>query len=206
MSVELRRARVPVVVLAGGVALALISIALLASRMNINLPWHGAYQVHVAVDSARGIQPGKQEVRWAGVTVGRITAVTLRDGRPVLTATIDKAPSGARIYRDARLRLRPQTPLEDMQLDVESRGHRSAGELRHDDVLAADRTRTPVFIGDDFTDEAGISAAKELGGIGLRVGEAFGGDPAHVRAWLKRGSERMAGREKPDTLPTGISL
>ena len=65
--------------------------------------------------------------------------------------------------------------------------------------------RKPVYVGDDFTDEAGISAAKELGGIGLRVGEAFGGDPAHVRAWLKRGSERMAGREKSGALPTGIS-
>ena len=65
--------------------------------------------------------------------------------------------------------------------------------------------RKPLYVGDDFTDEAGISAAKELGGIGLRVGEAFGGDPAHVRAWLKRGSERMAGREKSATLPTGIS-
>jgi trehalose 6-phosphate phosphatase len=65
--------------------------------------------------------------------------------------------------------------------------------------------RKPVYVGDDFTDEAGISAAKELGGIGLRVGEAFGGDPAHVRAWLKRGSERMAGREKSGAPPTGIS-
>jgi trehalose 6-phosphate phosphatase len=70
---------------------------------------------------------------------------------------------------------------------------------------AAFQGRKPVYIGDDFTDEAGISAAKELGGIGLRVGEAFSGDPAHVRAWLLRGSEHMAGREKPSTLPTGIS-
>jgi trehalose 6-phosphate phosphatase len=70
---------------------------------------------------------------------------------------------------------------------------------------AAFQGRKPVYIGDDFTDEAGISAAKELGGIGLRVGEAFGGDPAHVRAWLKRGAERLEGREKSRTIPTGIS-
>jgi trehalose 6-phosphate phosphatase len=70
---------------------------------------------------------------------------------------------------------------------------------------AAFRGRKPIYIGDDFTDEAGISAAKELGGIGLRVGEVFGGDPAHVRAWLKRGSDLMAGREKPITMPTGAS-
>ena len=29
--------------------------------------------------------------------------------------------------------------------------------------------------------------------MGLRVGEVFGGDPAHVRAWLTRGCERMDG-------------
>jgi trehalose 6-phosphate phosphatase len=44
--------------------------------------------------------------------------------------------------------------------------------------------RLPVFIGDDVTDEDGIAAAQVLGGVGLRVPEAFG-DPAGVRAWLE---------------------
>ncbi len=45
--------------------------------------------------------------------------------------------------------------------------------------------RLPVFIGDDVTDEDGIAAAIALGGVGLRVAEAFG-DPIGVRAWLGR--------------------
>lgn len=45
--------------------------------------------------------------------------------------------------------------------------------------------RTPVFIGDDVTDEDGIAAAVALGGIGLRVAAAFG-DAAGVRAWIMR--------------------
>ncbi len=45
--------------------------------------------------------------------------------------------------------------------------------------------RTPVFIGDDVTDEDGIAAAVALGGIGLRVPTAFG-DAAGVRAWIMR--------------------
>jgi trehalose 6-phosphate phosphatase len=40
-----------------------------------------------------------------------------------------------------------------------------------------------VFVGDDVTDEDAIAAARRLGGIGLRVDEAFG-SPAGVRAWL----------------------
>ncbi len=43
--------------------------------------------------------------------------------------------------------------------------------------------RMPVFIGDDVTDEDGIAAAKALGGVGLRVQDAFG-DAAGVRTWL----------------------
>lgn len=43
--------------------------------------------------------------------------------------------------------------------------------------------RIPVFVGDDVTDEDAIEAAQGLGGVGLRVADAFG-DPAGVRAWL----------------------
>lgn len=45
--------------------------------------------------------------------------------------------------------------------------------------------RTPIFIGDDVTDEDGMRAARALGGAGLQVDEWFG-DPAGVRAWLAR--------------------
>jgi len=47
--------------------------------------------------------------------------------------------------------------------------------------------RVPVFIGDDVTDEDGMAAARRLGGVGLRVAEAFG-SPAAVRAWLRTAS------------------
>jgi trehalose 6-phosphate phosphatase len=43
--------------------------------------------------------------------------------------------------------------------------------------------RVPVYIGDDVTDEDAIRAAQLLGGVGLRVQDAFG-TPADVRAWL----------------------
>ena len=46
------------------------------------------------------------------------------------------------------------------------------------------RGRLPVFIGDDVTDEDGIAAAAAMGGVGLRVQDAFG-DAAGVRAWLQ---------------------
>jgi trehalose 6-phosphate phosphatase len=44
-------------------------------------------------------------------------------------------------------------------------------------------SRTPVYIGDDVTDEDGMRAAREAGGMGWRVQEVFG-NAAGVRAWL----------------------
>jgi trehalose 6-phosphate phosphatase len=49
--------------------------------------------------------------------------------------------------------------------------------------------RVPVYIGDDVTDEDGMRAAREHGGVGLRVDAAFG-DPAGVRRWLAQQADR----------------
>ncbi len=51
------------------------------------------------------------------------------------------------------------------------------------------RGRVPVYIGDDVTDEDGMRAAREHGGVGLRVDAAFG-DPAGVRRWLAEQADR----------------
>jgi trehalose 6-phosphate phosphatase len=64
--------------------------------------------------------------------------------------------------------------------------------------------RRPIFVGDDFTDEAGMDAARQLGGEGLRVAEVFGGDPAEVRAWLARGVDLLSNRIAPPP-PVGAS-
>jgi ABC-type transporter Mla subunit MlaD len=147
LKLELRRAKTAAVVTAIAFGLAAVSLAALIARENVHLPWQGQYVIHVAVDNAKGVVAKRNEVRWAGVVVGRVTSAELRDGRPLLTAEIDPAKAGGgRLYRDARLRLRPQTALNDLYLDIESRGHRNAGELRGDEVLQAARTREPVDV------------------------------------------------------------
>ena len=45
--------------------------------------------------------------------------------------------------------------------------------------------RRPVFVGDDVTDEEGMAAAREFGGLGLRLQDAFG-EPEALREWLAR--------------------
>jgi len=48
------------------------------------------------------------------------------------------------------------------------------------------RGRIPFFLGDDVTDEAGIAAARSLGGDGVRLGSQVDATPSDVRAWLAR--------------------
>ena len=53
------------------------------------------------------------------------------------------------------------------------------------------RGRQPVFVGDDVTDEDGIEIADRMGGLGLHVDAAFGGQPRAVRDWLKRAADSL---------------
>ncbi len=50
--------------------------------------------------------------------------------------------------------------------------------------------RAPLFVGDDVTDDDAIQAARALGGLGLRVDQAFG-SPQGVRDWLAAEAARV---------------
>lgn len=146
---SLRRSARGTAITAIAVALAIIASAVLLSHENVDIPGQARQTIDVAVTDAQGVIAGRAEVRWAGVVVGRVTGVRLREGRPVLTASIDSAKAGGgKVYRDATLRLRPQTALQDIYLDVERRGTPRAGLLAGGHILAAARTRTPVDVSD----------------------------------------------------------
>lgn len=97
-------------------------------------------------------------------------------------------------------RLVPAREAVEIGSRAASKGHAVERLMAH----APFHGRRPIFIGDDFTDEAGMSKAREFGGVGLRVAEVFGGDPAQVRSWLVQGAERLDGRPPPAAAPTGV--
>jgi virulence factor Mce-like protein len=145
MRVELRRARRPALVVAAGLVAAVASAAVLLSHLSGGTPFATTTTIRVAVDDAKGVVPSEDEVRWAGVVVGRISAAKLDGDRAVLTAQLNGGQARP-LYRNARVRLRPQTALNDMYLDIEDPGTPAAGKLAPGAVLGAARTRTPVDI------------------------------------------------------------
>lgn len=71
-----------------------------------------------------------------------------------------------------------------MALEVRPRGLDKGSAVRQLMRCPPFQGRTPIFIGDDITDEDGIRASLLMGGKGLRVPADFGGGPAAVRTWL----------------------
>jgi trehalose 6-phosphate phosphatase len=70
-----------------------------------------------------------------------------------------------------------------MLWEVRPRGADKGKAVRQLMATSPFHGRLPVFVGDDVTDEDGIAVAALMGGVGLRVQDAFG-DAAGVRAWL----------------------
>src|SRR5258708_36995155 len=55
-------------------------------------------------------------------------------------------PKYAPLYNNAIIRVRPETPLDDMYVDIVSRGTPSAGRLGPNAILPAQRTQIPVDV------------------------------------------------------------
>jgi ABC-type transporter Mla subunit MlaD len=145
VKLEIRRAAKPFAVAVVFVACSAVAWSLILKNIGISMPWSHTYVAHVALDNAAGVVPQKQAVRLSGIEVGLITGLKVRDGQAVATIKMD--PKYGPLYHDARLRLRPETPLDDMFLDVENRGTPAAGRLGANEILPAERTRVAVDIG-----------------------------------------------------------
>jgi phospholipid/cholesterol/gamma-HCH transport system substrate-binding protein len=205
MRVELRRARGPAVLLLLGILAGLGAMGALIARENVHLPWESEYTAQIAVSNATGVEPGLDEVRWAGIVVGRITGEKFVNGEPVITAQMRSSDlHGARLYKDAQVQLRPATPLSDMYLDVTSRGHASAGLLGSKQILQASQTQTPVNVADvlnTFSEPVRDRLQELLDELGTGLSPAGGqqlryayGDIASLLVAQKQLSDTIASR------------
>lgn len=126
-----------IMVIAGACALYLLS------NQRVTNPFDSSYTIKAEFENASATAPGLgAAVNVAGVKVGQISSVQLRDGRGLLGLAIDPGKL-AKVYRGATARLVPNTPLKDMQVDL-TPGDPRRGALREGEVISIGDTASPI--------------------------------------------------------------
>jgi phospholipid/cholesterol/gamma-HCH transport system substrate-binding protein len=113
------------------VALGVTSYILSQERFHLPkwVPALGAdfYHLNVEFQTGQAVVPGQgQTINIAGVKVGDVKSVQLKNGVAVVSVDMDK--KYAPVYRNATVLLRPKTGLKDMYLALDP-GTRSAGSV-----------------------------------------------------------------------------
>lgn len=154
------------------------AIALYIARQErMKFPWEDVTRIYADFSSGQAVTPGQgQQVTVAGVKVGEIGKVELREGKARLRMDLEpgKAPA---IYRNAALLLRPKTGLNDMSIQVNpgrpDASLPASGRLSDGDVLPPSATQPnvnpdEVFAGLDADSRRYLSVLANAGGDGLR--------------------------------------
>ncbi len=142
MSVPFRE-RNPVIV--GAVSLAVIAAMILAAFRAQDLPLIGGGDTYYAAFSEAGGLKANDEVRIAGVRVGKVESVELDGDHVRVTFRVD---SGADFGGDTRAAIKVKTLLGAMYLSLEPSG---SGQLSAGSEIPVDRTSSPYDVIDAFS-------------------------------------------------------
>jgi phospholipid/cholesterol/gamma-HCH transport system substrate-binding protein len=143
------------------------------------------YKVKAEFSTAQAVVPGQgQTVDIAGVQVGDIDKVELKDGVAVVSLNIRN--KYAPIYKDAHMLLRPKTGLKDMIVEMDP-GTRAAGKLPEGGTIPIQNTAPDVNL-DEVLSSLDGDTRTYLQILVNSGGEAFGnkGYSADLRETFKR--------------------
>lgn len=143
LELEIKRGRGPFIVTLIGIAIGLACAAWTISNLSRST-LSRTNTVKFAVADASAVVPGRNQVRFKGLAAGDIVKSEYVDGQAVLTVKLQK--KFGKVYRDARAELRPDTPLEDMHLDIVDRGTPAAGVANGGTPVAKAQTASQVQI------------------------------------------------------------
>src|SRR3954469_23124546 len=129
------------------------------------------FVIKAEMSTAQAVTPGQgQTVNIAGVQVGEISKVELKEGKAVITLRME--PRYGRVYKDATVLLRPKTGLKDMVAELEP-GTTSAGRLKEGGVIPVSQTLPDVNLDEilaslDADTRDYLTVLVAAGGEGLR--------------------------------------
>ncbi|MDX6725662.1 MAG: phospholipid/cholesterol/gamma-HCH transport system substrate-binding protein [Baekduia sp.] len=134
--------------------------------------------------TAQSVTPGQgQSVNVAGVPIGELASVELKNGRAVVTMKIRR--KYAHVYKDATALLRPKTGLNDMIVEL-TPGHKSAGELDHAKQVIPITQTLPNVNTDEFLAALDGDTRDYLKLLVAGGGEALGGNGKNLSAAFRR--------------------
>jgi phospholipid/cholesterol/gamma-HCH transport system substrate-binding protein len=141
------------------------------------------YRVSADFSSAQAVTPGQgQTVNIAGVPVGEIGSVKLKNGAAHIELKIRRAHSP--VYKDVQLALRPKTPLDDMYIDMKP-GHKSAGEIPEGGNIPLANTKPTVNF-DEFLAVLDSDTRDYFQSLLTNAGTGLKGQGGHLRSGFKR--------------------
>jgi phospholipid/cholesterol/gamma-HCH transport system substrate-binding protein len=120
MSRAIRKNLGPFLAIVGLVAIAVAVGGYILTQQRFRFPFieDKPMRVNVELDTAQAVTPGQgQTAQVAGVKIGDIADVRIKDGRAIVGLDI-KPQYADLIHRDARAELRPRTGLKDMYVQI----------------------------------------------------------------------------------------
>jgi phospholipid/cholesterol/gamma-HCH transport system substrate-binding protein len=146
---EILRMYAPYIAVLAGIILLSAAVSLyVIVHERFRFPWQHQTTIYAQFENAQSVTPGQgQTVDVAGVQVGEIGGVELKNGRAIVQMNLTSDDLGP-VYRNARLQLRPKTGLNDMAVEMDpgkadpSLPHR--GKLEDGDTLPIANTRPNV--------------------------------------------------------------
>ncbi|MTD44388.1 hypothetical protein GKE82_08795 [Conexibacter sp. W3-3-2] len=124
-------------------AIAAVCAGYILVNQRLSLPFRDTYTVKVEMATVPGLAPGLgQPANVAGVRVGMIKGVELRNGRAIVALEIerDKLP---RVWDNAFATMVPNSPLKDLQMELFP-GRPPAKELPDGGLVPIARTSPPI--------------------------------------------------------------
>jgi phospholipid/cholesterol/gamma-HCH transport system substrate-binding protein len=130
------------ILIAGAVSVYILGKQRLTLPAWVPLVGKDFFVINAELATAQAVTPGQgQTVNIAGVPVGEISNVELKDGKAIVQLKIK--PKYGRVYENATVLMRPKTGLKDMVAELEP-GTRDAGRLEDGDTIPVSNTLPDV--------------------------------------------------------------